>query len=145
MRDTKKKKKIYFNVPLNGNKRKNYVMEAIEEMNIAFMFNTKPIPFYVDVMIYRSVEYVGVLSAERDAGNNNTLVETRRNLIPVSLPSANTMNKKQILNAEKTFKEGECVICLTEPPNVLFCNCGHPCLCIECSKKRKKFRKLSNL
>ena len=91
-------KKNYFNVPLNGNEIKNYVMEAIEEMNIAFMFNTKPIPFYVDVMIYRSVEYVGVLSAERDARNNNTLVETRRNLIPVSLPSANTMNKKQILN-----------------------------------------------
>ena len=36
---------------------------------------------------------------------------------------------------KKTFKEDECVICLTEPPNVLFCNCGHIAICPECSKK----------
>ena len=27
------------------------------------------------------------------------------------------------INTEQTFKENECVICLTNPPNVLFCNC----------------------
>ena len=31
------------------------------------------------------------------------------------------------INTEQTFKEDECVICLTNPPNVLFCNCGHIC------------------
>ena len=36
------------------------------------------------------------------------------------------------INAEKTFKIDECVICLTEPPNVLFCECGHICLCEKC-------------
>ena len=35
---------------------------------------------------------------------------------------------------EETFKEDECVICLTNPPNILFCNCGHLCVCEECSK-----------
>ena len=34
----------------------------------------------------------------------------------------------------KSFKSDECVICLTIPPNVLFCNCGHLCLCEECDK-----------
>ena len=30
------------------------------------------------------------------------------------------------INTEQTFKEDECVICLTNPLNVLFCfNCGH--------------------
>ena len=40
---------------------------------------------------------------------------------------------KQI-NTGKSFKSGECVICLTNSPNVLFCNCGHLCLCVECDK-----------
>ena len=42
--------------------------------------------------------------------------------------------EKKIINTSKSFKSDECVICLTEPPNVLFCNCGHLCLCAECSK-----------
>ena len=42
--------------------------------------------------------------------------------------------EEKIINTSKSFKFDECVICLTEPPNVLFCNCGHLCLCAECSK-----------
>ena len=40
-------------------------------------------------------------------------------------------NLERKINASKTFKSDECVICLTNPPNVLFCNCGHLCLCVE--------------
>ena len=40
------------------------------------------------------------------------------------------------VNLEQTFKEDECVICLTNPPNVLFCNCGHIAICIECNKMK---------
>ena len=40
----------------------------------------------------------------------------------------------KIINASNSFKSDECVICLTEPPNVLFCNCGHIAICVECSK-----------
>ena len=42
--------------------------------------------------------------------------------------------EEKIINTSKSFKSDECVICLTEPPNVLFCNCGHICICEECSK-----------
>ena len=38
------------------------------------------------------------------------------------------------INKSQLFKSDECVICLTNPPNVLFCNCGHLCLCVECNK-----------
>ena len=38
------------------------------------------------------------------------------------------------LNGSETFKFNECVICLTKPPNALFCNCGHLCLCSECNR-----------
>ena len=43
-------------------------------------------------------------------------------------------NEPQIINSSQSFKSVECVICLTNPPNVLFCNCGHLCLCSECEK-----------
>ena len=44
--------------------------------------------------------------------------------------------EEQIINTEKTFKSDECVICLTNSPNVLFCNCGHLSLCVECDKEK---------
>ena len=44
-----------------------------------------------------------------------------------------TLNKKTI-NSIQTFKTDDCVICLTNQPIILFCNCGHLCLCTECYK-----------
>ena len=32
----------------------------------------------------------------------------------------------------KTFKSDQCVICLEKKPKVLFCNCGHICICEKC-------------
>ena len=40
--------------------------------------------------------------------------------------------EEQIINDSKTYKSDECIVCLTNPPKVLFCNCGHLCLCEEC-------------
>ena len=36
----------------------------------------------------------------------------------------------------KTFKSDQCVICLEEEPKVLFCNCGHICICEKCATHR---------
>ena len=46
----------------------------------------------------------------------------------------NRIKKSQIQNktTKQTFKNDECVICLTNPPNVLFCNFGHIAICTEC-------------
>ena len=44
------------------------------------------------------------------------------------------MNENKIINSSQTFKSEECVICLTNPSNILFCNCGHLCYCSECEK-----------
>ena len=40
----------------------------------------------------------------------------------------------QHINANKTFKTEECLICVINKPNVLFCGCGHLCVCKECIK-----------
>ena len=40
----------------------------------------------------------------------------------------------KIINPSKIFKSEECIICLTNQPIILFCNCGHIPICIECYK-----------
>ena len=44
--------------------------------------------------------------------------------------------EEPIINTDKSFKSDECVICLTNLPNVLFCNCGHIAICEECGKMK---------
>ena len=43
---------------------------------------------------------------------------------------------KSSINDSRTFKLEQCVICLEKEPKVLFCNCGHICICDECSVKK---------
>ena len=40
------------------------------------------------------------------------------------------------INDFKTFKLEQCVICLEKEPKVLFCNCGHICICEKCATHR---------
>ena len=48
--------------------------------------------------------------------------------------------KEKIINSSQCFKSEKCVICLTNPPNVMFCNCGHICFCSECEKLKNSNR-----
>ena len=114
------KKNFFFKDFLNGNELENYIKREIEEIGIAFMFNTKPILFCITVKIYRSDEYMDALVNGPHVAHHNLNLSSKPD--------------KKIINAEKTFKEDKCVICLTNPPNILFCNCGHQVLCVECSK-----------
>ena len=50
--------------------------------------------------------------------------------------SREEQRQRIIINASQCFNSEECVICYTNPPNVLFCNCGHICFCSECEKLR---------
>ena len=45
-----------------------------------------------------------------------------------------TRESEEKIKSSQTFKTDECVICLTNPPHVLYCNCGHLCICKECDK-----------
>ena len=46
-----------------------------------------------------------------------------------------TKEETKIINPSKIFKSEECIICLENQPIILFCNCGHICICGECIKK----------
>ena len=86
-------------------------MEIVES-GIFFMFSffQPTISFNINVKIYRSDVYM-----------LRFLMEGRHNLNP------------KPIKAENFFKD-VCAICITNPANILFCNCGHLCVCEECAK-----------
>ena len=56
--------------------------------------------------------------------------------VEFNIAAKTNLNKKPI-NSIQTFKSDEsdeCVICLTNQPIILFCNCGHIPICTECYK-----------
>ena len=64
-------------------------------------------------------------------------VEPFNIVICVRCQNINRINNEKVIKIDKTFKTEECVICLSTKPNVLFCGCGHLCICNECNKIRK--------
>ena len=57
--------------------------------------------------------------------NNNELIVSHDEPTP---------EKPKVINLFKIFKSDECIICMVNKPNILFCNCGHLCYCTECYK-----------
>ena len=66
--------------------------------------------------------YYGVLA---ELENNNELIIYNYEPTP---------EKPKIINLFKIFKSDECIICMGNKPNILFCNCGHLCECEGCYK-----------
>ena len=62
---------------------------------------------------------------EEELENNNSLLDSYVEPPP---------EKPKIINLFKIFKSDECVICMDNKPNILFCNCGHLCECEGCYK-----------
>ena len=68
-----------------------------------------------------------------DPPNNNEEVETSQ----FDSDGSDDEEKEELsINDFKTFKLEQCVICLEEEPKVLFCNCGHICICEKCLVRR---------
>ena len=76
--------------------------------------------------IFRRTGRYPTLEDEEEENNN---IENNQ-----TLEEEEERNKQ--INTDKFFKLDECVICLTNLPNILFCNCGHLCLCVECDKTK---------
>ena len=59
-------------------------------------------------------------------------LEQNNELIVSHMESIN--EEVKIINPSKIFKSEECIICLSNQPIILFCNCGHIPICTECYK-----------
>ena len=62
--------------------------------------------------------------------------DDEENLQSYSDDSKDEEKEELSINDFKTFKPDQCVICLEEEPKVLFCNCGHLCICEKCLVRR---------
>ena len=67
---------------------------------------------------------------DEEEENNNSL------LVSHEIPPP---EKPKIINLFKIFKSDECIICMNNKPNILFCNCGHLCECDKCYKIKSFF------
>ena len=109
--------------------RNNYI-DPIENINynihdlmlIGYCFTFQS-PFRVEITLDRSIIM-------------------RENQVVYSFDPSNFDECRLIINDNKTFKNNECIICLEENKNnVLFCNCGHLCLCEQCFLRTERSKK----
>ena len=63
---------------------------------------------------------------------NNELIVSH--IEPISEDEKEPDEEPKIINPSKIFKSDECIICMDNKPNILFCNCGHISICTECYK-----------
>ena len=95
------------------------ILEKLESNYFNHFFNTKPIIIDVTLITYfPPPTIVHEISPPPREGGEGYETETDE--------------EDEQINTSKSFKSDECVICLSNPPNVLFYNYGHLCLCVEC-------------
>ena len=74
---------------------------------------------------FYDVDYDLYFSVLAELENNNELIVSHDEPTP---------EEPKVINLFKIFKYVECIICMNDKPNILFCNCGHLCICDKCYK-----------
>ena len=74
---------------------------------------------------FYDVDYDLYFSVLAELENNNELIISHDEPTP---------EKPKVINLFKIFKSDDCIICMVNKPNILFCNCGHLCECVGCYK-----------
>ena len=74
---------------------------------------------------FYDADYDLYFSVLAELENNNELIVSHEEPTP---------EKPKVINLFKIFKSDECIICMVNKPNILFCNCGHLCECVGCYK-----------
>ena len=114
----------------------------INGFNTEIFFNDDPFTkhtFFLLFLFEHNINYLSYLNQEADKYQKYKICKVP--FVPFNvrvefyIGVKTNLNKKPI-NSIQTFKTDDCVICLTNLPQVLLCNCGHLCLCIECNKMK---------
>ena len=97
--------------------------------------------FYYFAQIVRELEengerVAGIFLSDHNFTGPGTLLTRRLEVNHDSGEEEESEEEEPIINKDKSFKSDECVICLTNPSNILFCNCGHIAICVECDKMK---------
>ena len=98
---------------------------------------------YVVIIIESRHEYEKIRQSESDDSDDEENLQIDREIQEEveasqsdSDDSSDEEKEELSINDFKTFKSDQCVICLEKEPKVLFCNCGHICICEKCLVRR---------
>ena len=98
------------------------IKNKMEENYFHLAFSTKPINIIVEYQIFRPKREWHAARIQYNIYNRMRMWEEEEE----------EKRRRQIINKSNTYTSNECVICLTNPPKVLFCSCGHISMCEEC-------------
>ena len=87
--------------------------------DISYRELKKPFEIHIDVFQEYNLPIVESEESEYQMESED-VIEEDKNPIPVSKP----------------FVSDQCVVCLSNKPNLIFINCLHCCVCLECEKRR---------
>ena len=123
----------------NKNLLKNYDEELINKGHFFFIGSISELSIQIGTFYYGN-DHDDYDQIGRELEDNGELVNffvSDHNFPYHNFPDHNFTGQeeeeeeKPIIDIGKSFKSNECVICLTNPPNVLFCNCRHIAICVE--------------
>ena len=73
---------------------------------------------------------------EEQARDTVTLLEERARRLRGEIERLEGLREEKDLQINvRSTREDTCCVCLVNPPNIMFSNCGHLCLCEECNDK----------
>ena len=72
---------------------------------------------------------------EEQVQDTVTLLETRARRLREEIKRLERPTVEDLQINIRITKEDMCCVCLAKPPNVMFSNCGHLCLCEECNDR----------
>ena len=72
---------------------------------------------------------------EEQAQESITLLEVRARRLREEIERLERPRAEDLQINIRSTREDMCCVCLTKPPNVMFSNCGHLCLCEECNDR----------
>ena len=109
----------------------NFYCESIN--NVLYIKNLKIVlTTYYDLSRVDYDFYFWVLAELEE--NDELIVSHIEPIEPIAEDEKETDEEPKIINPSKIFKSDECIICMDNKPNILFCNCGHISICAECYK-----------
>ena len=113
--------------------------DCFEDQNTRFLYKIPTKPFYIVIRLLWWRQFPYPSRWELRAPFRASLRTTSSEVVSDEEIDVDSEEKEPSINTEQTFKSTECVICLTNPSNVLFCNCGHIAICVECDKVKSLF------
>ena len=105
-------------------------INLIQDHDFKYLFNNGPYNGGVKLVIIREdLKYIERRINRLENSEYGGI--TNEGITNVEITNEGITNV-EITNGEKTFKPEECMICLDKEPNVMFCSCGHICICSTC-------------